>query len=153
MAPLLKYKSCMLLYRAVSWVIKHLPLPEWITVKTRYGVMLVPKSFRALTMMLDLVEPEIKNWLEEQLRKADIFVDVGAAYGWYTLKAANIMRHGLILAFEPDPTAYAVLQTNLAINRISRDRVKTYMVALSDSEGIATINGRAVPTTKLDSIL
>ena len=63
------------------------------------------------------------------------------------------MRHGLILAFEPNPIAYAILQANLAINRISIDRVKTYMVALSDSEGITTINGKAVPTAKLDDVL
>ena len=60
-------------------------------------------------------------------------------YGYYTLMASKLMKHeAVIMVFEPDPIAFAVLQANLAINDVSR--VKLYQVALSDSEGLIEIS-------------
>ncbi|MGB9809545.1 MAG: FkbM family methyltransferase, partial [Caldanaerobacter sp.] len=53
--------------------------------------------------------------------------------------ASKLTRHETtIITFEPDPTAFAVLQANLVINNVSG--VKLYQIALSDREGSIEIN-------------
>lgn len=146
-----KYKSMFQLYKFVSMLIKLIPIPKWITIKTRYGLMQVPKTFRILTMTLDLVEPEVKNWVEHSFKDAKIFIDVGAAQGYYTLKAVKIMRNGFVLSFEPDPSTYKILQANLAINNVQN--VKTFDVALNDTDGEIQLGKSEVRSRKLDSIL
>jgi len=92
------------------------------------------------------------------MKEADIFIDVGG-YGYYTLMASKLMKHeAVIMVFEPDPTAFAVLQANLAINNVIE--VKMYQAALSDSEGLIEItncssgmNKVTATAVKLDSIL
>ena len=59
--PLIRYKSLLPVYKVVSWFIEHLPLPEWVTVRNKYGTLILPKSFRIITTALDLVEPEVKE--------------------------------------------------------------------------------------------
>jgi hypothetical protein len=83
-------------------LLKFTPLPNWVTVKTPYGVMLLPKSFRMITARFGVIEPEVKGVLQNFLKKANYFVDVGSAYGYYTLMAAKLMRNSFVLAFEPD---------------------------------------------------
>ncbi len=149
---MLRYKSFPILYRAISWLIKHSPLPDWIAVKTKYGLMIVPKSFRILTVKFDLVETEIKKRLEDSLKNADIFIDVGAAYGYYTLKASRLIgKRGLILAFEPDPVMYRVLKANLTINNVNN--VKSFQEALGDFNGETTISGKRIKISKLDKVV
>ena len=87
---MLKYKSLPYLYKFVSTLLKIAPIPSWITIRTKYGLMLVPKTFRVITMIFDLVEPEVKGWFEDAVKNANFFIDIGAAYGYYTLKAAKI---------------------------------------------------------------
>ena len=72
------------------------------------------------------------------MKEADIFIDVGD-YGYYTLMASKLMKYeAVIMVFEPDSIAFAVLQANLAINNVSK--VKLYQVALSDREGLIEIS-------------
>lgn len=68
--PILKYKSFNLLYRVISKTIELIPIPEWVTISTRYGILIMPKGFRMITTKLDLVEPEIQNWLKNSLKYA-----------------------------------------------------------------------------------
>jgi len=56
-----KYKQLYPLYRLVSTLLKFAPVPNWVTVKTPYGVMLMPRSFRMITAKFGTVEPEVKE--------------------------------------------------------------------------------------------
>jgi hypothetical protein len=57
--PILGYKKFNFLYKFIDL----LPLPSWIAVKTPYGVMLMPKSFRILTNNFGLVESGVKEYI------------------------------------------------------------------------------------------
>ena len=75
-----------------------------------------------------------KNWFTDHLIKFGLrepldeaafgassaghtFVDVGAHYGYYTLIAARLVGDkGRVVAFEPDPTSFAVLKKNVEHN-------------------------------------
>jgi FkbM family methyltransferase len=114
--------------------LKLIPAPAWVTVKTPYGVLIAPKSFRIFTMRFGLVEPEIQGYFEKQVREADVFVDIGAGIGYYILKAYKLNTKAILVGIEPDPVAYQVLKANLAINFATNERVKVFQFACSDFE-------------------
>ena len=78
-------------------------------------------------------EPVERAFLKAFLRPGDIFVDVGANLGLFTLLAARYVGHeGSVYAFEPNPTTFERLQDNVALNRFKR--VRCIPLALSDTE-------------------
>lgn len=132
--PIFKYKESKMVYKLGRWMLKVIPMPAWITIKTPYGVVIHPKGFRLFSLIFDVVEPEIQNTFEEWIREADIFIDIGAAVGYYVLKAHKLNPRAIKMAIEPDPIAFNVLKTNLAINGILDNRVKILNVACSNKE-------------------
>lgn len=74
-------------------------------------------------------EPGTIKWLDE-LRTGDVFYDIGANYGVYTLYAAHLVGpEGLVYAFEPHiPTAAALIE-NVRYNKFE-DRVRLISVPL-----------------------
>ncbi len=69
-----------------------------------------------------------------QPRPGEVVIDVGAHIGLYTLKAARAVgAKGKVLAVEPDPQSYLILQENIASNHL--DNVTTVNAALCDTSG------------------
>jgi FkbM family methyltransferase len=66
-------------------------------------------------------------------RNGAMFLDVGAHWGLYALKAHRTGMFGRIIAFEPDPTNYAQLQANLFLNR-AETGVEAVQIAATDGE-------------------
>ncbi len=99
------------------------------------------------------------------LRAGDLFVDVGANVGTYTVLAAGVAEAD-VLACEPVGSTYARLARNIAINELG-PRVRCAQVALSDRSGLVvmttgldTMNrvvtgsqGQSVPSMTLDSLV
>lgn len=51
------------------------------------------------------------------LEKADLFIDVGAHIGWYTVLAIKRMpRFGIIMAFEPEQENWGILKANIKLH-------------------------------------
>ena len=51
--------------------------------------------------------------LRETLKSGDIFFDIGAHIGWYSLNAAQIVgEKGKVIAFEANPNCFADLGKN-----------------------------------------
>jgi FkbM family methyltransferase len=72
-------------------------------------------------------------------------LDVGAHIGNHTLYFAKILKLR-VLAFEPNPAAFAALQFNISANQLA-DQVDAFNVAISDFEG----TGNLAPLYKNDS--
>ena len=110
---------------------------------TRAGErMRVPASMRYTSvtayLLRDWVEPELRE-LDQLLKPGDVFIDVGANVGLFTLKAARLVGSGgRVLALEPSSTAYAELLDNLALNTF--DWVTPVMAAASNEDGSAQLN-------------
>jgi len=85
-------------------------------------------------LLRDAVEPEL-NYLQKFVGKGDVFVDVGANVGLFTLKAAP--QAGRIVAVEPGAEAGGQLDANIALNRF--DNVAVVRKALSDTPGNAAL--------------
>src|SRR5215813_7657661 len=58
------------------------------------------------------------GFLLHLLRPDDLFLDIGANIGSYTILAASVCKARAI-AFEPDPHAARVLRRNIAINHLT----------------------------------
>lgn len=67
------------------------------------------------------------------LRKGDLFLDVGANVGSYTILASGVCR-AAVWAFEPDPNTVRSLQRNVELNDLS-SLVTVYELALGSTEG------------------
>ena len=108
------------------------------------------KGFR---MKLDLADPEqLKVYfyghyheryeadlVQRLLSGDDVFWDVGANVGYFTLVAATALNHrGRIMAFEPGKNAYARLTENLALNPWRN--IQTFPLAVTDREGEAVLH-------------
>lgn len=67
--------------------------------------------------------------LSRSLRPGDVFFDLGAFVGAFTLLASRLVGpDGRVVAFEPDPGPRDVLERNLAANRATNVMVAPYVV-------------------------
>ncbi len=116
----------------------------------RYAVVRLDKGFK---MKLDLEDPEqLKVYfyghyheryeadlVARLLADDDVFWDIGANVGYFTLVAATALANrGQIVAFEPGKNAYARLTENITLNPF--ENIQTYPVAVSDREGEAVLH-------------
>lgn len=76
-------------------------------------------------------EPETVAWISKYFRQGDIFYDVGANVGAYSLVAAKLCSGVFVYAFEPGFPTFHKLCRNIAINGCG-DRIVPLQVALSD---------------------
>ena len=69
----------------------------------------------------------------ERLQPGDVFVDVGANIGYYSVLASQLVgAAGRVHGFEPDPNNFALFKKNVLLNQLNN--VDCYNVALSDSD-------------------
>jgi len=85
---------------------------------------------------------KLRGWEEKQMdylfthmkNGCDIFIDVGANIGIYSLRTAQLGYAPIIYAFEPDPRNYSQFRGNLLINNMI-DRIQLYQLAVSSLSG------------------
>lgn len=78
-------------------------------------------------------EPLLSRWIAERLAPGDVFVDVGANMGYFSLLAARrVGRTGGVVAIEPAPPTFDKLTANLALN--PRARVRPIRAAVGARE-------------------
>jgi len=78
------------------------------------------------------------------LRKDDLFIDIGANIGSYTVLAGGHIGANVI-SIEPAPQTFAHLQRNIAINQMNNN-VRAYNIALGSEKGELSF------TTSLDTM-
>jgi FkbM family methyltransferase len=84
-------------------------------------------------------ESELTNRFLDHLKPGDLFVDVGANMGYFSLLASKLVgSEGRVLAFEPCLDNFVWLACNLQLNRA--DNVLTFSSALSDGSGMSFIS-------------
>jgi FkbM family methyltransferase len=98
-------------------------------------------------------EPETVQWIEEFLRPGDVFYDIGANVGAYSLVAdAATSGKCRIFAFEPSFANYAQLTRNIFLNKC-QGRVVPLQIALSDTTGLVPFHySSLVPGTAFHTV-
>lgn len=78
-------------------------------------------------------EPPTRNLIERVLRRGDLFVDVGAHWGFFTMQAATHPAGDIeVVSFEPDLMNAVILTENVVKNKLSG--VVTVVCAACGSE-------------------
>lgn len=92
-----------------------------------------------LARVLRVYEASKFRALRTVLRPRDVFVDVGANKGDFSLTAARLMRDtGTVLCVEPEPANVAWIERSVARNHYQS--VEVLPVALADRSGTATLH-------------
>lgn len=85
-------------------------------------------------------EPEETAVLRRILRPADIVLDIGASFGWYTTPFSRLVGPaGRVHSFEPLPPAFEALKNNLELAGQPAN-VEIHQVALGESRGVAMVH-------------
>jgi len=143
-------------FEKVSVWIRHLPLLEhaewlWDPVRPIYHRAVSHFGRNGLERVINgsdriLVSPRVRGCSEEyephvwraimgELRAGDIFVDVGAFIGLYTIAVGLRLRgSGRVVAFEPDDRNFSLLQEHVKLNGLER-AVELHQAAVSDKDG------------------
>ena len=96
-------------------------------------------------------EPETLDWLEQNLQDDDVFMDVGANIGLYSIYAAKFRPRCQIYAFEPEGQNYSRLCLNLYLNKVAN--VIPCNFALSDRQAFDLFYvGALAPGSALHSL-
>ena len=62
-------------------------------------------------------------------KEGDIVVDIGAAFGFYTILSSKMIGpKGKVIAIEPQPESFQMLNSNIKLNKLSN--VKTLNCAI-----------------------
>lgn len=99
------YRSPFSLRREILW---SSPLQAWFC----------PEDESAMECMLHLPTYEPVGWVSP--KPGDIFLDIGAYIGWYSIRAAKAVGpSGRVVALEPDPANRRQLEKNLSLNGLA----------------------------------
>jgi FkbM family methyltransferase len=82
---------------------------------------------------------------EMDRRGCDVFIDVGANIGLYSVLVAGRPTPPRIVAFEPDPRNYDQFRANLLINGVT-SKVQTHRLAVSNRASVAFSMASATST-------
>lgn len=80
---------------------------------------------------------EVAAWVRT-LEPDDIFLDIGANTGLFSLIADTCISRGRIFAFEPNPSLFDDLRFNIAINGAAR--IVPFNIALSGKTGTSSLS-------------
>lgn len=98
-----------------------------IRIKDTYYQLATAHNFNSYEM-------EMRNWFN--LEEGDVFFDVGANMGFYSVMLAK--KNVYVVAFEPYPPVYKILLKNIEMNKLSN--LVPFNLALSDYDGSAQFN-------------
>ena len=66
-----------------------------------------------------IYEPDLTETFTKYLKAGDTILDVGASFGWYTTLFAKHASGGQVIAYEPTPDTFDILQENIELNEMS----------------------------------
>jgi FkbM family methyltransferase len=112
--------------------------------RTPNGYVLVPADgpgFARFLAEAAVLEKATSRLLDLTLREGMTFVDVGANVGLHTLHGARrVGPTGVVIALEPTPKLFRLLQKSIRINDIEKI-CNCINIALSSADGVATLEG------------
>lgn len=148
-------------------------LPKNIVVKSPLGIIFLARiGYEDLVRFL--FSHIVAKWEpinEIKIESKQIFVDIGANVGYYSLKFSSIIgKSGKIIAIEPDIDTFEILKQNCELNNFRN--IETLNLAVSDTDGFLTLyrnekhsgksslflnsnetNSIKIPTKTLDNLL
>lgn len=101
--------------------------PRRFVTRTRFGAVIAGDTADIVERHIFLYgvwAPHLTAWLARRLRRGDVFVDVGASIGYFSLLASQLVgAKGTVVAVEASPGVCAQLRANIDLNRLLNVRV------------------------------
>jgi len=98
----------------------------------------------APSFSLGTSEPEVQDVLTRLLKPGDVFYDVGANVGFYTVLASKLVgAHGRVYAFEPVPDNVRAIERNIELSRAAN--VTVIRCAVTNGSGVLDMTLSAEP--------
>jgi len=86
-------------------------------------------------------EPFTRTAIEMLTASSELFIDIGANVGFFSLIAAILKPQLAVIAFEPNPTMYGMLCENKRINGLANLRLEPLALSSADGEAQLFLNG------------
>jgi len=84
-------------------------------------------------------EPGLARALRQRLAPGDVFLDIGANIGYFSVLAGlTVAPTGRVIAFEPHPAAREILRQAVAANRLDQI-VEIVPAAVADRDGVVSL--------------
>jgi len=124
-----QYTSLKKLIRSLFLIGFRRPIFKLIKVgKIRFWLLINPKNGELDEFFYvnnkKIYEPQITYKISKNLKKDDIFLDIGASIGYYTNLCGVFLRNGKVVAFEPIKKIYLQNKESLKKNKLMN--VKLY---------------------------
>jgi FkbM family methyltransferase len=131
--------------RTFVWNRVVMPYFQWVehafVARTRFGFTIAGSTadlIQRYVYFFGVWEPHLTDFIRRRLRRGDVFIDVGANIGYFSLLASTLVgEDGKVIAIEASPSIHRRLQENLERNRVRNATV--FHVAASDREGVLQI--------------
>jgi FkbM family methyltransferase len=131
--------------RVPAYRLRNVGLQEWprkrVVEVTGVGAVTCDTSdfIQRYLSVFGVWEPAITALVRSHLKPGDVFVDVGANVGYYSLLAAQAVGDtGHVIAFEPSPTVRGRLAANIDRNGLGA-RITVHGVAAGAAPGSVTM--------------
>lgn len=113
--------------------------PSWFTVREGFSMYLDPKDYLQREILCNGEwEAEETDFIRSALRAGQVFIDVGANIGYFTLLAAKIVgEHGSVPSIEPN--SFAASRVREHLNQNNLQNVFLERVACSDCEQVGIL--------------
>lgn len=112
-----------------------------VTSTTSFGARLRCLStdiLQAYILYFGVWEPNLTAFLQRRLQPGDVFVDVGANIGYFSLLASRrVSPHGSVVAIEASPSIYRALLGALGLNGV--DNVRAVNVAAGRESALVDV--------------
>lgn len=92
-----------------------------VTIKNEDGLFHCANNIIPIITASTFHEPEIKKTILKHIKPKDVFIDVGANIGKYTIIIGSKLQKkgGKVIAFEPLPANFELLQKNIKLNKLN----------------------------------
>jgi FkbM family methyltransferase len=123
------------LHTALYALSRHvlIPLLEWLR---GFRTMADDPLYFRVELLTEGYERDTVRWVRRLVKPGMTALDIGAHVGYYTrLFSSLVGSRGRVLAFEPNPRTFSVLERNVQ----GRANVRPVQAALTDREGTAVM--------------
>ncbi|MBZ5593592.1 MAG: FkbM family methyltransferase [Acidobacteriia bacterium] len=126
--------------------------PVRLQVEPGVSFLLDPRDLIGVSILRSGVwQPEIWDSISPVLSQGNVFLDVGAHIGYFSMKAAaRVGKTGRVVAFEPNPETLKLLRENVAANQAQNVVVEP--IACTDREQMLTLYAAAGSNTGASSL-
>jgi len=131
-------------YNLKQKLIKKLNIKGEIIIKTNIGKFYAKLEDDSLNKYSPYFEYELQHWFSYDKRK-EIFLDIGANRGRYSIQALTLHDYKKSICFEPLSVNLDFIYKNIKLNKLE-DRVVVFKYGLSNEEKEVTINYNVLNT-------